>query len=319
MPDSPAAQQLVARAQLAANEPDRAKDTLKRAIYRHPDHLPLQINLIQIEMQQKNYDEALNLAQQIRRDRGEEGIGDLILGDVHMGMKQYAKAVESYKKGLIKTDTETYALRLFQATRQSGDPDGALKRFEEWVDKKNTPAARHRLAGIYISLGKHDAAIKASETLLEKEPGNPLLLNNLAWLYQQKGDKKALDYAEQAYAKAPNSPSVMDTLAALYLQKGLVDRSISLLEEALAAAPEKPAVQLHLAMAYRDAGRADDARRILNDLRPRTEEQPQLRAQVDEAVAFAEAAPVPDPSELYTNVYSQINEHGRLFFDGRDR
>jgi pyruvate dehydrogenase E1 component alpha subunit len=45
----------------------------------------------------------------------------------------------------------------------------------------------------------------------------------------------------------------------------------------------------------------------------------EVRAEVAEAVDFADAAPVPDPSELYTHVYSQINEHGRLFFDGRDR
>ncbi len=45
----------------------------------------------------------------------------------------------------------------------------------------------------------------------------------------------------------------------------------------------------------------------------------EIRGQVQEAADFADAAPAPDPSELYTHVYSQINEHGRLFFDGRDR
>jgi pyruvate dehydrogenase E1 component alpha subunit len=45
----------------------------------------------------------------------------------------------------------------------------------------------------------------------------------------------------------------------------------------------------------------------------------EVRAQVAEAAEFADSAPRPDASELYTNVYSQINEHGRLFFDGRDR
>jgi pyruvate dehydrogenase E1 component alpha subunit len=44
-----------------------------------------------------------------------------------------------------------------------------------------------------------------------------------------------------------------------------------------------------------------------------------VRAEVDAAADFADAAPMPDASELYTHVYSQINEHGRLFFDGRDR
>jgi pyruvate dehydrogenase E1 component alpha subunit len=45
----------------------------------------------------------------------------------------------------------------------------------------------------------------------------------------------------------------------------------------------------------------------------------EVRAQVEDAAEFADNAPDPDPGELYTHVYSQINEHGRLFFDGRDR
>jgi len=45
----------------------------------------------------------------------------------------------------------------------------------------------------------------------------------------------------------------------------------------------------------------------------------EVRAQAQEAADFADAAPLPEPSELYSHVYSQINEHGRLFLDGRDR
>jgi pyruvate dehydrogenase E1 component alpha subunit len=45
----------------------------------------------------------------------------------------------------------------------------------------------------------------------------------------------------------------------------------------------------------------------------------EVRAVVNEAAEAADAAPAPEPDELYSHVYSQINEHGRLFFDGRDR
>lgn len=45
----------------------------------------------------------------------------------------------------------------------------------------------------------------------------------------------------------------------------------------------------------------------------------EVRAQVAEAAEFADQAPVPDGTELYDHVYSQINRNGRLFFDGRDR
>ena len=37
----------------------------------------------------------------------------------------------------------------------------------------------------------------------------------------------------------------------------------------------------------------------------------------DDAADFADASPPPDPSTLYDHVYAEINEHGRLFLDGR--
>lgn len=45
----------------------------------------------------------------------------------------------------------------------------------------------------------------------------------------------------------------------------------------------------------------------------------EVKAEAQAAADFADAAPAPDPSDLYSNVYADVNEHGRLFFDGRDR
>ncbi len=45
----------------------------------------------------------------------------------------------------------------------------------------------------------------------------------------------------------------------------------------------------------------------------------EVRAMVAAAVDFAEAAPEPEVDTLYENVYSEINPHGRLFFDGRGK
>jgi len=38
-----------------------------------------------------------------------------------------------------------------------------------------------------------------------------------------------------------------------------------------------------------------------------------------DAADFAEASPLPDPKQLYANVWAEVNPHGRLFFDGRSR
>jgi pyruvate dehydrogenase E1 component alpha subunit len=45
----------------------------------------------------------------------------------------------------------------------------------------------------------------------------------------------------------------------------------------------------------------------------------EVRGEVEAAVEFADRSPAPDPGEVYTHVYADVNEHGRLFFDGRDR
>jgi pyruvate dehydrogenase E1 component alpha subunit len=45
----------------------------------------------------------------------------------------------------------------------------------------------------------------------------------------------------------------------------------------------------------------------------------EARTLSQEAFDFADASPLPDAEALYTNVYSEINPNGRLFFDGLNR
>ena len=44
-----------------------------------------------------------------------------------------------------------------------------------------------------------------------------------------------------------------------------------------------------------------------------------VQEEVDDAAEFAESSPEPDAAELYTDVYAEENEFGRLYFDRRDR
>lgn len=45
----------------------------------------------------------------------------------------------------------------------------------------------------------------------------------------------------------------------------------------------------------------------------------EIRETVADAAEFADASPPPSAEALYRNVWAHVNEHGRLFFDGRDR
>jgi len=45
----------------------------------------------------------------------------------------------------------------------------------------------------------------------------------------------------------------------------------------------------------------------------------EARERAADAFDFADASPLPDPAHLYEHVYAELNPHGRLFFDGRER
>jgi pyruvate dehydrogenase E1 component alpha subunit len=44
----------------------------------------------------------------------------------------------------------------------------------------------------------------------------------------------------------------------------------------------------------------------------------EARQVVEEAAEFADSSPAPEAEALYSNVWAEINPHGRLFFDGRE-
>jgi len=92
-------------------------------------------------------------------------------------------------------------------------------------------------------------------------------LNNLAWLYQQKGDlNKARNLAERAVAAAPNAAQIDDTLGWILLAQGDAGKAVTYLTAANDSSPADPAIAYHLAVALSRAGRTGDAQATLEKL-----------------------------------------------------
>ena len=163
-------------------------------------------------------------------------------------------------------DNSSLAVRLYNARNRAGQTTEALKELQRWVDRKGDRVARHVLATGYISAGDHESAIRESERLLAKEDRNPVVLNNLAWLYQQKGDDRAASYAERALNQAPKSSAILDTLGWILVEKGEMPRALELLRKANTLAPEIGDIQYHMAVALHKTGRSNEARRELERL-----------------------------------------------------
>ena len=115
----------------------------------------------------------------------------------------------------------------------------------------------------YISAKRYSDAIRESEKLFAVDKNNPVLLNNLAWLYDNNSDERGLEYAEKAYKGAPKSAAVMDTLGWILVRKGKIERGTKLLETANDLVPRQGDIVYHFAAALNKSGRTKEARRHL--------------------------------------------------------
>jgi Tfp pilus assembly protein PilF len=112
----------------------------------------------------------------------------------------------------------------------------------------------------------YPTAVRHYQALLQSQPNNPIILNNVAWALGQLKDPKALDYSERANRIAPNQPAIMETLGTLLAEKGEVTRALEVLQKAVELAPQSPALKLSLARAQIKAGKKSEARKQLDEL-----------------------------------------------------
>ena len=114
-----------------------------------------------------------------------------------------------------------------------------------------------------IATRRYDEAATSLQRLLDKKPHNPVALNNLAWVYQQQGDKRAAGLAQQAYILSPGGQTA-DTLGWILVSSGNVAQGMPLLRQAAAQAGSDPRIMYHFAVALKDTGKRDEAIKVLN-------------------------------------------------------
>lgn len=95
------------------------------------------------------------------------------------------------------------------------------------------------LAAAYIEAGRYEEAGPILESLLNALPDNPMVKNNLAWVYVKSKDAsvrnpaKAVTLARAAVLDAPSDYLIWNTLAEAYYADGRYDRALRAAESAL--------------------------------------------------------------------------------------
>jgi len=122
------------------------------------------------------------------------------------------------------------------------------------------------LAQIYDMRGRYHEAEVEYRAVLEKEPGNVVALNNLAWLLAHRSGEasKALPLIEAAVRGQGRRADLLDTRAVVQLALGKTDAALSDLKEAIADTPTAARL-FHLARAHYQARDKDNAVRALTE------------------------------------------------------
>lgn len=255
--DRPAALLRVGDIQLASGDATQALASFDEAARAGSQQAMLRAGAVEASRQQ--YDLALKRVAQFRKAGGPEAAAEEFRGGVLMAQKKYAEAAVAYGNSLKLRPTSSVVAKVFMARSGAGaaQPESVLK---SWLERNAADhPVRLLLADHLLTQNQYSAAAIQYETIAKSAPA-PVVLNNLAWTYQQLKDSRAADTARRAYeASGGNNPLITDTYGWILSVNGRNGEALPLLKKAAEALPDRPDVLTHYADALENAGSSAEA------------------------------------------------------------
>ena len=114
----------------------------------------------------------------------------------------------------------------------------------------------------YERLGDEAKSIADLQQALKLDPDNAVVLNYLAYMWVEKGEKldQAYDYIKRALKLRPDDGAIVDSLGWLFYQQGRYDLAAKYLEKAVSMLPEDSTINAHLGDTYAKLSRLGEAR-----------------------------------------------------------
>lgn len=278
LPKSAAVHMELAKVHVLLNNEAAAAGDLNKALALQPDFLPAQIAQVQLAERKGDVERAIATARQIQQQRPKEIYGFVLEGEVAARHQRDAAALAAYERAFSIDKSSAMMIKIHQQLKKMGKSAEAEQRLAFWQksNPQNLQVAMY-VAERQLADKNYKVAITQLEAILKQSPDNVIALNNLAWAYQQDKDTRAIPTAEKAYRIAADSPSVLDTLGWLLLEQGQTARALPLLQKAAVASAE-PTIHYHLAIALQKSGDKARAKKTLTELLKRGTQFPEVES-----------------------------------------
>jgi putative PEP-CTERM system TPR-repeat lipoprotein len=257
----------LARLQSASLEHKASKESLVKAL-NHPSLLPaeklrIELALVQVELQLKNYPASDRILKQIEKLQPKNSFITNLRGDYYYLQKNFEQAHQYYIAALTLNTANNQALiKLYQLAQIDVKADIYVKKINTLLRENETlHLARNLLADHYLNNGELAKALPHYEKLstLTFLSNRAAILNNLANIHQSNNLVVAATYAKQAIQLAPTSAAFLDTYGWIIAQQGQYNQALTLLRNAYAMDSTNPAISFHLAYVLTQLGREIEA------------------------------------------------------------
>jgi putative PEP-CTERM system TPR-repeat lipoprotein len=255
----------VAGLQRQLGQLDQARANVMRAVSESPKSTEALIALIQVEALRGDATAAAARLDELEKIGADPTVVALLKGDVSVATNRLDIAAENYR-GLARQGNREALRKLSDVLLRSGKPAEAKQLLQDYLSKHpDDLGIELSLAGAVLETGDRASAIARYQALNAKRADNPVVLNNLAWLYFETNDPRAVETARRAATVAPRNAEIADTLGWILLQSDVtVNEALPFLETAAASKPNDPTMQYHLAVAYEKLNRRTEARRAVD-------------------------------------------------------
>jgi putative PEP-CTERM system TPR-repeat lipoprotein len=256
--------QLLGNAQQAAKQFDDARVSYQQALEEKPDFVPVLIGQYSLELSTGNLELALTHARSIQKALPDKSIGYEFEATAFAFQNKPKQAIPLYEKAQQMQASEKVTLLLAGQYEAAGDPERGLSLLNDWITQHpDQLQPQLNLSMMLLSQGRNDESIAAYEKILQTDKNNLIALNNLAWLYSTKNDKRASQIGKQAYELAPRRPEIIDTYGWILVQEGDYKRGSEILKQAAELAPKNQEIVYHLGYALNKQGEKQLAKAFL--------------------------------------------------------